>query len=420
MKRKLCIIFFAAAFLLLTGFCLKPAFSGTAVVEQQRAQVELVYNGHTYRYTDTFIEPTDHLVAEQIHTRRINAPLSEKLKMCETIAATGGDYKKAMLYPFPLLEKTMAEIVSSINTSPVDSEIKFHPQRKPMFTITREKTGCEVVEETLYREIYLGLKHGVKKPIQIRPKILAARVTALDNVPLTSLRARFCTDYASSSEARKNNIALSLSKINGTVLAPGAEFSFNKTVGRRTAENGFKTSKIILCGEYVDGVGGGVCQASSTVYNAALLADMSVTQARPHSLLPSYVQPSFDAMVNSGSSDLIFTNSSSSCVFIRALANGKRAEIEIYGAPMPYKISTESITLAAAEPPPDKEEIDHQYKYLSPESFPGERMRIAQGHGALKSEGYLVYRDHAGNFIKRTQIRKDTYQSLAGTVMIAP
>ncbi|MCL2796574.1 MAG: VanW family protein [Firmicutes bacterium] len=386
----------------------------------RRAQIDLTYAGRTYRYTDELIEPTDHLVAEEIHTRKINAPLPEKLRLTDKCAEAGGDIKKAMLYTFPLLAKTVDCIVTDIDAPPVDSVITFAPNRRPMFTVSREQNGFEVNEESLYRDIYTHLRRGAKSPLPVRPKILSPSVTSFDNLRLTDLRSRFTTDYSSSGEDRKHNVALALSKINGITLLSGAEFSFNKAVGKRSEANGFRTAKIIMDGEYVDGVGGGVCQASTTVYNAALLADMAITQARSHSLVPSYVLPSMDAMVNSGSSDLRFKNAGSTPVFIRAYGDGRTACVEIYGAPLQYRIKTESVTLSSAPPPPDREQIDYEYKYLAPGSLPGERMAIALGHGALKSEGYLCYYDAGGRLIEKKQIRKDAYQSVAGVVMVAP
>ena len=420
MKVKTGFLFVLLSFMLFSGFTVPIAKIAEVPAAHQRAKIDLTYAGHTYRYSDDLIEPTDHLVAEQIQVRKINAVLPEKLRAVDKCAAAGGDFKKSMLYAFPLLYKTVDKIICDINEPPTDSVIKFSPDRRPMFSVTREKNGFEVNEETLYRDIYAHLKRGSKNPLPIRPKILLPTVTSFDNVRCTALRARFSTGYETSTEERKHNIALALRKINGTSVVPGATFSFNKTVGARSAKNGFRVSKIILGGEYVDGVGGGVCQASTTVYNAALLADLAITQARNHSLVPSYVPASFDAMVNSGSSDLKFQNTGKQPVFIRAYGDGEQAVVEIYGSALPYRISTESVTLSQNPPPPDKEEIDIDYKYFSADCYSGERMRIANGHGALKSEGYLIYHDLSGKFLEKKQIRKDTYKSIAGTVMIAP
>ena len=234
------------------------------------------------------------------------------------------------------------------------------------------------------------------------------------------MRARFTTDYSQSNDNRKSNIKLALKKINGTVLGSGEEFSFNKKVGRRTAANGFKEAKIIVGGEYVEGFGGGVCQASTTLYNCAVRADLSITQARNHSLVSSYVSPSFDAMVNSGSSDLRFVNGGDEPVFLRCYGTDTTAVVEIYGTALPYKISTESVVVSRSEPPADLEVVDKDGKYIKEPMRPGEKLRVSYGHGAVKSEGYLLYYDFSGKLLERKLIRKDSYSSSQGIIAVAP
>lgn len=123
---------------------------------------------------------------------------------------------------------------------------------------------------------------------------MSEKVFAIDDeTEAYRLIAHFSTYYGDSKQNRKDNIALAARKIDGLVLYPEDEFSFNDLVGRRTVENGFKTAYVIQNGDFVEGVGGGVCQVSSTLYNCALLANLAITCVRAHSLPVSYVAPSF-------------------------------------------------------------------------------------------------------------------------------
>ena len=388
---------------------------------QNRASITFSYNDKYFKFVDEKINPPNHVVSDEIIMRKINSSLSEKLLLVERILHAGSDYKKAMTHCFPLLYKTIDRVVNTVNKPPVDSQIKFYPNQKPNFKISREQVGYEIDAESLFRDAYTHLRRNLTTPLVVRPKVIKPSVTAEDNAKLTNKRAGFSTSYANSSSDRKNNIELAMQKINGRVLQSGEEFSFNKAVGARTEANGFKSAKIIVGGEYVPGVGGGVCQASTTVYNAALLADMQITQVHNHSLLSSYVLPSFDAMVNSNSADLRFKNLCKYPVFIKAIADGQRVTVEFYGSKLGFKISTESITTLRTPPPPDKEEIDLDYKYFDASvAISGERKRIARGHGALRSEGYILYHCLNGNLLERKRVRKDSYKGLAGTVVIAP
>ena len=135
----------------------------------------------------------------------------------------------------------------------------------------------------------------------------------------TGLLSTFTTRYDGSNAPRAHNIRLASEKINGTVLCNGEAFSFNETVGQRTVERGFKSAKIIERGEFVDGVGGGVCQVSTTLFNAALLSGCDMTEFHQHSLAVSYVPPSFDAMVSGTYFDLKFENRTGYTLYIRAV-----------------------------------------------------------------------------------------------------
>ena len=107
---------------------------------------------------------------------------------------------------------------------------------------------------------------------------------------------------------RSINIELSADAINGTVIKPGEEFSFNRTVGPRTVDRGYKSARIISGGRYVNGIGGGICQVSGTLFNAAVLAGMEITERRNHGLKIGYLPDGRDATVSWGTIDLRFIN----------------------------------------------------------------------------------------------------------------
>ena len=142
---------------------------------------------------------------------------------------------------------------------------------------------------------------------------------------------------------RVSNIKLAGEKISGCVLSPGESFSFNSRVGARTEANGFKKAKIIEDGRFVYGTGGGVCQVSTTLYNAALLAGLKVTEYHPHSLSVNYVRPSRDAMVSGSYSDLKFCNTTNCPVYIRVLTGLYYVRCEMYGLSDGAKYSLSSV-----------------------------------------------------------------------------
>lgn len=379
--------------------------------------VTLIYDSKTYKYSDNYIEPTDFTVKEEFERRKINAPTAEKTELVYKLISGGADVKDAMLYCFPKLDEVVKKAVSEIKKPPVDSEIRFYPKKKPMFEISKSMPGYKLEEQRIYSDVLYAFAKGLKR-VSLVPTIIPPAVHESELIKLTELRSTFTTTYAASSLERKHNIKLSMSHINGMRLGKGETFSFNKTVGPRTEANGFLLSKIIVNGKYVEGVGGGVCQASTTVYNSALLAGMKIVSVSNHSLTPSYIQPSFDAMVNADWSDLKFSNPFDEPVFIRTVCTDESATVEFYSVKLPYKIKTESVVLSKGEIPATEEFIDKELKYTEGMT-PGSKVWVSGGSAPLKSEGYLIYEYENGQ-TKKVKIRTDNYRGVGAQIAVAP
>ena len=125
---------------------------------------------------------------------------------------------------------------------------------------------------------------------------------------VTDLVSEYTTNFPASNRPRCNNIRLAASKLNGVVVMPGERLSFNGTVGRRTLKGGFQLAGVYAQGKHDVGVGGGICQVSTTLYNAALFADLKIVRRSNHSLPVAYVPLGRDATVDYGSLDLVFQN----------------------------------------------------------------------------------------------------------------
>lgn len=227
------------------------------------------------------------------------------------------------------------------------------------------------------------------------------------------LRAQFSTDYSKSTEERKHNIELAAKALNNVFLDVNGEFSFNTTVGARTEKRGYKSAKIIVNGEFVEGIGGGVCQVSTTLYNAAICAGLTITEVHAHSLAVSYVKPSCDAMVNSGSADLRFINKTHNPIVIKSTADGNTITFKIYGETMTVKYQLKSVI---------KEEILPKYTVITdttgdyPDLYVGERRMVNYGKKGYKSEGYLV-KTINGKIVSRVKIRQDKYPAICGVIV---
>lgn len=227
------------------------------------------------------------------------------------------------------------------------------------------------------------------------------------------LRASFYTTYSASSKERKHNIALASKAINNTLVESFGEFSFNRCVGERTEKRGYQKAKIIVGGEFVDGVGGGVCQVSTTLYNALILAGLDILECHPHSLPVSYVEPSFDAMVNSGYADLKFINNTHNPIIIKAFANGDRLLIEIWGQKMKEKYIRKSVVIKTL--PALEEQVIFDTNGNYPDVFKGEYKWVRYGKEGLMSEGYLI--KVLDKKTEKKKIRSDRYSPTRGLIV---
>lgn len=140
------------------------------------------------------------------------------------------------------------------------------------------------------------------------------------------------TPYSGSDTNNRNtNLGLACQKINGTILLPGETFSYNNTLGERTAANGWKPAASYVNGLTVDTYGGGICQGSTTLYNCVLQADFTIVECYPHGYISSYVEPGLDASVNWGTADFRFTNTSNWPIKIEAYRQNGKMTMRIYG-----------------------------------------------------------------------------------------
>ena len=214
--------------------------------------------------------------------------------------------------------------------------------------------------------------------------------------------ATFSTSYASSNANRSTNIALAASKLNGKVLMPGEEFSFNDTVGKRTASAGFKTATVYSNGQVTTDYGGGICQVSSTLYNAVLRANLEITNRVNHTFTVGYVPIGLDATVSWGAPDFKFKNSRSYPIKLVATTQGKRLSISIYGLKEEVEYEVELVSYKTGTVP-------YTTVYTTDSSLAKGQTKVVQsGSNGAKSEAYKILKLN-GKEVSRTLLSKDTY-----------
>lgn len=294
-------------------------------------------------------------------------------------------------------ENTVQALCEKYARRAVDAEVSFSPSG---FTYRKERAGvvCDY-SETLAR--VLEALEGNKSEVALVTRVDIPELTEEILRERTKQLSSFTTTFDEGNANRVHNIRLAAQKLAGAVLQPRSEFSFNERVGKRTTENGFKESVVIFDGEFVKGVGGGVCQLSTTLFNAALRAGLTVTESRNHSLSVSYVPPSLDAMV-SEYSDLKLYNPYDTPVYLNARVAGGSVSVECFGLPDGFKYGTESVVLYRLAPPPDAVVEGEEDKIL----------RAAKE--GIASECYRLVYDRQGRLLSRELLRRDNYAIVRG------
>lgn len=202
------------------------------------------------------------------------------------------------------------------------------------FLYSGEKNGVVIDQEKLTTDILAQLKEkNFQAVIQATGKEVAPKITEAQAKELYKVIGTYTTTTTTNKD-RNKNIELASGALNGLLLQPGEEFSFNKTTGERSPEKGYRPAGAYLNGELVEEPGGGVCQVSSTLYNAVVFAGLSTTERHAHSYEPSYVTPGEDAMVSYGGPDMKFVNNSSSAIAIRTSFSDRKLKISIIGIPI--------------------------------------------------------------------------------------
>ena len=197
---------------------------------------------------------------------------------------------------------------------------------------TPETPGVSIDEETAKGILEAHKQEGEEFSVPVHLNMPAVTAEGLEEELFGTRLSTYTTHFNTGDVGRSKNVALAAEKINGTVLSPGMLFSYNEIVGERTTEQGFQIAKVYSGGKAVDGIGGGICQVSTTLYNAVLYANLEVVSRRNHQLPVSYVPLGQDATVVYGQTDFQFKNSQKTPIKITASTYQGSLTVSIYGA----------------------------------------------------------------------------------------
>jgi vancomycin resistance protein YoaR len=244
----------------------------------------------------------------------------------------------------------------------------------------------------------------------ISPEITEASINA------TFGRISSCTSKTTRNANRNNNIKKACAYMNGYILKPGKEFSFNKVVGQRTAARGFKEATVIAGGQYEQGLGGGICQVSSTLYNAVIKAGLTASERHPHAFPSTYLPLGQDATVDYPHLDFKFKNTTDGEIIVVAWwsKSDRICHVELYGKKLPdgQTIKFESKTTSKGKTPSKVEYVE------DPDMKVGEKEVLRTAHNACTVVSYQVWYDKSGKEIKRKKIATSNFRAYTKKVAV--
>lgn len=342
----------------------------------------------------------------------------QNLSKSKKIKENGKDFQVSYTCVLANVNEKLDDIISEVEQEAKTASLVFEPEKENPFSVDVGQNAILVNRDKLYQEIDNALLIGTKAKIEIPIFEIDEQIDLKKLEESVIKRSTFSTSYEKSGKDRKNNIKKALDAFNGMIVEPGQTVSFNETTGARTQEAGYSNAHIIVGGVYVDGIGGGVCQASTTLYNALLLADVDILSVNHHSLPASYVPLSLDAMVSGNYSDLVFQNNLDSPIYIKTVCDEKNVTVEVYGQRFDegrsVKVRSELVKILPHNG--DKIVKDVKGEYANKILYKGEYLRIKYPREGYESKAYLQYYEN-GELVDEKEIRHDFYQAQDGIVM---
>ena len=411
MKKCLMTIFLCAVLLL----AILPEANITTVFASESIELTFSFQDKEFSFDTSKNEYSNNFYFSSKAQQRKIASRIDRAQTLDKLISMGIEPCVALNYCLPGFKDFLSNMQNTIECEPKDATYSFSASY-PHFSFKHEKVGYKLDTLELANQIHHALVSGENRvnltPTKILPKVYYDDIKDYNNI-----RSHFSTTYLDNPN-REHNIMLALRKLDGLTILPNTEYSFNEIVGKRTQGLGYKEAKIIIGGKYIEGVGGGVCQVSTTLYNALLLAGVNITEVHNHTLASSYVKLGFDAMVNFGIADLKWNSKLAFPLFVSAKTSLNSVDITIWGKPNMHQTIDRVVEIEEEKlPPPDEIVVDENGEYCSLVEYEDEEAYIQLPHKGYKVRSILEIYEN-GELVERKLIRRSVYSPCAGIKVV--
>ncbi|SHE74474.1 G5 domain-containing protein [Tissierella praeacuta DSM 18095] len=372
---------------------------GKKEVEIDKKSMNLKYDGNIYKINLRelgFSYKYDEAVNNAFQLGR-EGNFIKRLKNISEIKS-GADIPLESFYESDKIKDMANNISQEINKKSVDAVLNFNNGK---ITVTDEVIGKKVLVNELIEKIDKNIYE--LKDIEIPVEDVQPRLTKQLLSRINGVIGEFSTSFKGSGSGRVENIRLSARAISNKLILPGEEFSYNNATGPRSANSGYKEANVIIGGELTPGLGGGVCQTSTTMYNSLLLADLTILERHSHSIPAKYVPYGQDAAVSYGYLDLKFRNDFDFPIYTYAKVVSDRVYVYIYG-------DTKAKNYVVKINPEIVETIEPKTEEVYDEKLaPGTRLDMQKGRKGYKVDTYKTIIKN-GKVISKTKITSDHYR----------
>ena len=349
--------------------------------------------------------------------------------MVEDVRINGRAFALSASYDLTTLHTGVAQIAAQIDVPAQDAQVSGIDEKTRTLKIKDEVVGYVVDQTALITLISDSILNGILTPIQIPVVEALPSLTAVALQGQFVMRASATTDFSSSTSARKYNVRKGADMINGTVLRPGDVFSTNDSLGVRSTSNGWKMANAYESGAIVPQAGGGVCQLSSTLYNAVVKGDLEIVFRRNHSMPVAYIKEGLDATINSVGNIIDFkfkNNTSSDIIIIGYTTSSNKLTFEVWGIPFEtteydeIKLTSSLVSSSSAGGDPVELTVP-----VGTEKADGTLMKAGETYVAITPRKGYVYQSYKNYYLAGTLVRKEklaisSYRAYQGEIWICP
>lgn len=309
----------------------------------------------------------------------------------------------------------LGAIADELSSDVVNAQVASFDTQSGEFTFTESRAGARVDAQALLEDVKSAAAEG-RKSVAITRETIYPTDTAGSLSEIYGKIASATTNASSSNSNRLTNLKVACKALNGLCIEPGETFSFNGTLGKRTAKKGYKAAAAYENGVTTNQLGGGICQVSSTLFNAVAKADLKIVERAPHSRPSSYVDLGKDAVVNWPNQDFKFKNDTDYPVYLTAtVTSNKRVVIAVYGKKLEGGITIKIVSQKTSESNPGADRVTYDDSLL-----PGERVVVEQARKGYTATTYRVYYDANGTQIKKEVLCKSSYAAAGAVVRVGP